>query len=105
MLPGSAYDIRIEHDERHPALALLAALDEDRPLAAPALVAHADGAPVAALSLVDDRALADPFHHSAVARAALHERAQALRASERAPARPDRLTARSRRGRRAPAMG
>lgn len=43
-------------------VAELAALNEDVPPGGPALVAEVDGRPRAALSLKDDRVLADPFY-------------------------------------------
>jgi hypothetical protein len=43
----------------------LAALDSAEPLRGPVLIALADGEPVAALSLADGRAVADPFRPTA----------------------------------------
>jgi hypothetical protein len=48
-----------------PALSRLAQLDSARQLQRPALVAEDDGELRAALSLADDAAIADPFHHTA----------------------------------------
>jgi hypothetical protein len=58
-------------------LARLAALDSAEPLHGEVLLAEARGRPVAALSLVDGRAVADPFEPTLPALAAL----RALRAA------------------------
>jgi hypothetical protein len=58
-------------------LARLAALDSAAPLRGDVLLAEARGRPVAALSLVDGRAVADPFTPTASTLAAL----RALRAA------------------------
>jgi hypothetical protein len=58
------------------ALAPLAALDSAAALHGPVLVADAGGGPVAAVSLADGRAVADPFTHSAEALALLRLRAR-----------------------------
>jgi hypothetical protein len=57
----------------------LAELDSAEPLRTPALVAIVDGEPVAALSLADGRAVADPFLPTADVVALLRERAGGLR--------------------------
>lgn len=61
-----------------PALSRLAQLDEDAPLAGEILMAEQDGRPVAAMSLADGRAVADPFVPSAGAVALLRLRARQL---------------------------
>jgi hypothetical protein len=58
------------------ALRELAGLDSARPLTGPALVADAGGRLVAAVSLADGRAVADPFLPSADAVALLRLRAR-----------------------------
>jgi hypothetical protein len=65
------------------ALERLARLDSRRPTAAPHLVADADGRLVAALSLADGSAVADPFVRSAPAVDLLRERARQLARDER----------------------
>src|SRR3954447_19794223 len=65
-------------------LVRLAALDSAAPLTGDVLLAEARGRPVAALSLADGRAVADPFERSAPAVAAL--RAPPPRAPPPAPA-------------------
>ena len=57
----------------------LARLDSTTPLRGPALLAEADGRLVAALSLEDGRAVADPFTRSADAVALLRLRARQQR--------------------------
>ena len=69
------------------ALRRLAALDSQRPLGPDALVAVADGRVRAALSLVDGRAVADPFLPTAELVDLLRMRAAQL---EEAPAAPRR---------------
>ena len=105
MVSGNAHNIRIEHDENDPILVELAILDEDRPLATPALIADVAGKPSAAMSLVDGRVVADPFTHTGLARVALAQRAKAHHAAIRTPNLVERLLLELRRGRRAPAMG
>src|ERR671931_608293 len=74
------------HDR--PALERLAALDSRPPLREPALLAYREGRPVAAVSLVDGRAVADPFEPAAEAVELLRVRAAQLTAAERAERRP-----------------
>jgi hypothetical protein len=69
------------------ALRTLATLDEDAPLTGRALLVEQDGRPVAALSLEENRAVADPFVASAGAVALLRLRAGQL---ARGPSRPRR---------------
>jgi hypothetical protein len=85
MLSSNAHAIRIETDPDADVLRRLAALDEERPLQAPALIGHVAGVPAAALSLVDGRAVADPFIHTEVVRVALRARATGIHAAEREP--------------------
>ena len=61
------------------ALGTLAALDSARPLTGERLVAEVDGRLVAAVSLHDGRAVADPFLPTADVVALLRERAGGLR--------------------------
>jgi hypothetical protein len=63
----------------------LAALDSARPIATPALIGYRGDRPAAALSLVDDRIVADPFQPTGHLAAHLRIRAGALRAVERTP--------------------
>jgi hypothetical protein len=63
--------IRTARPQDAASLKRLAALDSAAPLAGDVLMAEARGRPVAALSLVDGRAVADPFAPTAPAVAAL----------------------------------
>jgi len=82
--------IRPARDADLPLLRELAALDSARPLSGAALVALVEGRPCAALSLEDDRAIADPFRATAPAVELLRLRAQQLRAAEHRPQRSQR---------------
>ena len=66
----------------------LARLDSTTPLRGPALLAEADGRLVAALSLEDGRAVADPFTYTEGALALLELRAGQVRQPERRRAAP-----------------
>ncbi len=61
MSPEPTIVIRSARADDGPALRRLAALDSARPLEGPVLLASVDGAVVAARSLADGRAIADPF--------------------------------------------
>jgi hypothetical protein len=75
-------------DSQDAVLLRLAALDSARPLTGRALLAEADGVPVAAVSLETGHVVADPFQHSAAAVRALRlRRYQATRQGERWPLR------------------
>jgi hypothetical protein len=103
MYSGYAYDIRTEHDADSAVLVDLAALDSAARLKTPALVAYDDGAPVAAVSLVDERTVADPFRHTESIRSVLRVRAGAIHAHERTPSLIQRIVAQLRRRGVAPA--
>ena len=65
MTPSTPLTIRLAgHDDRG-SLAKLAQLDSGRAPAAPVLLAEAEGGVVAALSLLDGTAVADPFRPTA----------------------------------------
>lgn len=85
MFPGHSHDIRIENDPNAAELVRLAALDSAVPIATPALIAHIGGRPAAALSLVDDRVVADPFQRTEIVCSVLRLRARGIRAAERRP--------------------
>jgi hypothetical protein len=57
--------IRFGHEKDAPALQRLAALEDRRLPAGPLVVAEVDGELVAALSVEDGEAVADPFRHTA----------------------------------------
>jgi hypothetical protein len=83
-----------------PALARLAALDSQRPLVGPVLLAEIDGEPWAAIALETGRVVADPFRPTAALVALLRSRAAQLAVAQEVAARPraDRGLARRRRG-------
>lgn len=74
----TALTVRLANDGDAPALSILAALDEDAPLTGAVLLAEAGGRAVAALSMEDGRAVADPFVPSAGAVSLLRLRAAHL---------------------------
>jgi hypothetical protein len=82
MLPPSAWramTIREARPDDTAALNDLAALDSAAPITHRALVAEADGTPIAALDLDEGRAIADPMRPSAPAVDLLRLRAAQLR--------------------------
>jgi hypothetical protein len=60
-----AVSVRIATDVDAAVLRHLALLDSARPLRSPVVVAEVDDTPIAARSLADGRAVADPFVHTA----------------------------------------
>ena len=83
MSPASTIVIRRAVTGDIAGLARLATLDSARPLTGEILVAEHDGQPRAALSLLDGRAIADPFLPTAGDVALLRTRAGLLHGSER----------------------
>jgi len=79
MTDRSPVTIRLARPDEGPAVRRLALLDSSDVPTAPVLVALADGAPAAALSLADGHAVADPFEPTGPVVALLRERATALR--------------------------
>ena len=77
--PDMEIVIRLSRPEDERGLARLAGLDSARVPATPMLVAEADGALRAALSLHDGAVIADPFHRTASLVALLTARAKQLR--------------------------
>ena len=65
MSPSTSLTIRLAADDDRLALSTLAQLDSANAPAAPVLLAEACGQLVAALSLADGRAVADPFRPTA----------------------------------------
>ncbi len=57
----STLAIRLSHADQEPALRRLADLDDAPPLQGQVLIALVDGEPIAAASLSDGRAIANPF--------------------------------------------
>ena len=80
MSPASTIVIRRAVTGDIAGLARLAALDSARPLSGEILVAETGGAPRAALSLHDGRAIADPFQATAADVELLRTRATLLHA-------------------------
>jgi hypothetical protein len=93
MFPANAYPIRPASEADADVLTRLAQLDTQLPLRGRILVAEHDGQAIAALSLDEDRAVADPFTKTAGALVLLRARASALSAEQRTPALRDRISA------------
>jgi hypothetical protein len=85
MYAANHYGIRRATAADATALERLAALDSQSALSDPILLAEVDGTPVAAISLADGRAIADPFRRTAHVVGALRTRAHGLWAYERTP--------------------
>ena len=85
MFPSNAYTIRIARARDDRELERLAELDSSPPLQHPILLGEIDGRPAAALSLHENRAVADPFARTAPLLAHLRLRAAALEAHARTP--------------------
>lgn len=93
MPTATTYVIRLATENDAYALARLAALDSEQPLEGSILIGELRGEPVVALSLDDDRAIADPFRPTAHLLATMRVRARASRAVEHLPLLRDRLLA------------
>jgi hypothetical protein len=76
--PGPVIALRFAGPDEDEDLRRLAALDSGRPLAGEAIVALVDGRLVAAISLEDERIIADPLVPTADVRALLRQRAWQL---------------------------
>ena len=93
MYPANAYVIRQATEADATTLRQLAELDSQKPFAGPALIAESEGTAIAAISLFDERVVADPFERTAVVTQLLHMRLHALRAHSGSPSLPERLRA------------
>jgi hypothetical protein len=93
MYSATAYVIRRATDEDAYALSQLAQLDGQRPLGGQVLIGEIAGRPAAAISLSDNRVVADPFEFTAQLTALLRMRAQAIHAYLRTPSLRDRMLA------------
>ena len=93
MFAANAHRIRPATDADAESLARLAMLGSQPPLAGRILVGEIGGAPAAALSLTDGRAVADPFRRTGTLRISLRLRAGATIAHEATPSLPARLLA------------
>jgi hypothetical protein len=93
MYPANAYVIRQATEADATTLRQLAELDGQKPFAGPALIAESAGAAIAAISVFDERVVADPFERTAVVAQLLHMRLNALRAHSSTPSLTERLRA------------
>jgi hypothetical protein len=93
MYASNSYTIRIATEDDAEALRRLATLDSKAPLEGPIVVGEIAGRAAAAVSLTDDRAIADPFIPTAHLLATLRVRAHALEAVEVTPSLRERLIA------------
>jgi hypothetical protein len=93
MYAANYYSIRQATEADAATLRHLAELDSQKPFAAPALIAESDGVAVAAISLFDERVVADPFEQTAVVAQLLRMRLAAQRAHSDTPELPERLKA------------
>jgi hypothetical protein len=93
MYPANSYTIRQANEADAPTLRHLAELDGQKRLAGAALIAENDGVVVAAISLSDERVIADPFERTTVVTQLLRMRVAAVRAYTATPALPERLRA------------
>jgi hypothetical protein len=91
--PANAYVVRRATEDDEVELRRLAALDGQRPLTGPALVAEIEGKPAAAVSAIDGRVIADPFQHTAVLRQVLRIRLSAMRSYASTPSLAERVRA------------
>ena len=93
MYPANSYVIRQATDADSPTLRHLAELDSQKPFAGPALIAENGEVAIAAISLFDERVIADPFERTTVVTQLLQMRLRALRAYSSSPSLTDRLRA------------
>jgi hypothetical protein len=93
MFAANTYKLRLATEEDAEALRRLAELDSRRPLAGRVLIGEIAGSPAAALSLDDDRVIADPFRRTDHLVACLRIRAGVIRAHEATPSLSERMRA------------
>ncbi len=93
MYAANSHVLRLANEADAPDLTRLAALDSQAPLTGSVLIGELHGEPVAALSLRDDRTIADPFKPTAELLAAMRRRAHGMRAVEKMPSLRERLIA------------
>jgi hypothetical protein len=91
MYAANSYSIRLATDADADTLRRLAQLDSQPPLDGSILIGELHGEAVAALSLTDNRTIADPFRPTAHLVATMRVRAQGLRAVDRTPSLRERL--------------
>jgi hypothetical protein len=97
MFSATAYCIRPARADDEPALRRLAFLDSADALSGRILLGEIDRIPAAAISLDEDRIVADPFQESDALRMHLRMRAAGIQAHERMPSVRDRIRAAMRR--------
>ena len=93
MYAANSYVMRLATDADAETLRRLADLDSQNPLEGQILIGELHGEPVAALSLADDRAIADPFRPTAHLVATMRVRARGLKAVQDMPSLRERLLA------------
>jgi hypothetical protein len=93
MFAANTYNLRLATQDDADALRRLAELDSGAPLAGRVLIGEIAGSPAAALSLNDDRVIADPFRRTDHLVACLRIRAGAIRAHESTPSLSERMRA------------
>jgi hypothetical protein len=99
MFSATAFRVRPARSQDEPALRRLAFLDSADPLTGRILLGEVDGVPAAAISLEENRIVADPFQKSDALRVHLRMRAAGIVAHERMPSVRDRIRAAMRRER------
>ena len=93
MFGANTYKLRLATEDDADALRRLAELDSRAPLAGRVLIGELAGSPAAALSLSDDRVIADPFRRTDHLVACMRIRAGAIRAHEATPSLSARMRA------------
>ncbi len=91
MFPANAYVIRPATEEDVRALSQLAELDSQRPLSGTVLIGEIDGEPAAAISLNENRIVADPFQRTSQLTQMLRMRAASLHAVAETPSLRERM--------------
>ena len=91
MYPANAHVIRRATDDDASTLVRLAQLDSQRPLGGNVLIGEIDGSAAAAISLNDNRLIADPFQRTAQLTQLLRMRATSLHAVAETPSLRDRM--------------
>lgn len=91
MYPANAYVIRIATVDDEGALGQLAQLDSQRPLGGNVLIGEIDGGAAAAISLSDNRVVADPFQRTEPLTQLLRLRAASLHAIAKTPSLRERI--------------
>ena len=91
MFPAHSHTIRYATGTDAESLRRLAELDSQQPIVPPALIGEVGDRPIAALSLSDGRAIADPFERTAALVTMLRLRAASIQAAERTPSLRERM--------------